>query len=228
MKANKFLAFLLTGALAAAAVSCGDSDSGDDPSEARSSTAPGYALNDAEPSSEAEPDDDEEEPSSKASAKGDYKSASAASEAYLDSVTKEDMGELYHTLTIPNDRITELKNDGTWKERVDYFNALSRRTASAYSIKVVDSKQGEPLNAACLAGAENLFSAKGASEQTALEGWEYKAELETTEKSSGETETSVSEYCVVRFEKDGYKIFESDAAFLKKYGELSGEAKPAD
>lgn len=144
--------------------------------------------------------------------------AKGAAKKFAKSLTKKNGGKNYYSLTLPDDKIEELKDDDEWKDRIeDYNENIEDLRDDDYKLKVKDVKKGKKLSNKALKGAEAYWEKIGADDPEAKKGYEFKIKIQAND--DGDKDTSTQEVCVVKFKGEGWKIVPTDADELKSMGE---------
>ena len=144
--------------------------------------------------------------------------AKGAAKSYAKSITKKGKGKTYYSLTLPDDKIKDLKDDDDWKDKIeDYNDGIKDSIDDGYKYKLKSVKKGKKLSKTALKGAEKYWKENGADDPEAKKGYEYKIRVQV--KHDGDKKTKTEKVCVVKFKGEGWKVIEYSADDLKEMGE---------
>ena len=153
--------------------------------------------------------------------------ASGAAKKYAKSITKKGKGKAYYSLTLPDDKIKELKDDEDWKDMIeDYNDDMADDLDDGVKLKLKSVKKGKKLNKKALKGAEKTWESAGADDPEAKKGFEYKIKVQVND--DGDKDTVTRKVCVVKFKGEGWKVIETSAESLEKKGEDKSSSSSYD
>ncbi|HRR77262.1 MAG TPA: hypothetical protein P5191_10690 [Ruminococcus sp.] len=145
--------------------------------------------------------------------------AKGAAKKYAKALSKKGKGKTYYSLTLPKDKIKDLKDDDKWDDMVDDYNDHMSDTLDDYKIKVKSVKKGKKLSKKALKGAEAVWESYGADDPTAKKGYEFKIKIQAKDKDDDDKETNTEKVCVVKFKGEGWKVIPMEAESLENKGD---------
>lgn len=144
--------------------------------------------------------------------------ATGTAKKFAKAATKKGKAKTYYSLTLPKDRINDLKDDDKWDDMIESRNDdIADFYDDGNKMKVKSVKKGKKLSKTALKGAEAVWKSKGADDPEAKKGYEFKIKVQYVEDDEKETETM--KVCVVKFKGEGWKVISMSQDALKDKGE---------
>ena len=149
--------------------------------------------------------------------------AKGAAKKYANAFAKKGKAKTYFSMTLPKDKISDLKDDDKWDDMVEALNdKKSDRYDDGIRIKIKSVKKGKKLSKTALKGAEAVWKSKGADDPEAKKGYEFKIKVQTKDED-GDKDTDTQKICVVKFKGEGWKVIETSQDALKARGEADDD-----